>query len=97
MNNPHSGSSFDAFLAEEGILEEVSARALKHLLALQVAEIMANSNISKSALATSLETSRSQVARLLDPENTAITLESLDKLARAVEKTLRVEIKETGD
>jgi antitoxin HicB len=91
MTNKFSGSDFDHFLAEEGILEEVSARALKRLLAMQLAEIMAESQISKSRLAELLNTSRSQVDRLLDPENTAVTLESLDKLARAVGRQLRVE------
>ena len=91
MTNKFSGSDFDDFLAEEGILEEVSARALKRLIAMQLAEIMAESQISKSRLAELLSTSRSQVDRLLDPENTAVTLESLDKLARAVGRQLRVE------
>lgn len=89
--NPYSGSNFDDFLAEEGLLEEVSARALKRLLALQLAEIMAATQISKAQLAASLHTSRTQVDRLLDPNNTAVTLASLDRLARAVGKQLRIE------
>ena len=89
--NPYSGSTFDDFLAEEGILEEVSARALKRLLALQLTEIMATTHISKAQLAASLHTSRTQVDRLLDPDNTAVTLASLDRLARAVGKQLRIE------
>ncbi len=92
MTNPYSGSNFDNFLAEEGILEEVSARALKRLLALQLAEIMETTKINKSQLAESLQTSRTQVDRLLDPTNTAITLASLDRLARAVGKQLRIEL-----
>lgn len=89
--NPYTGSSLDDFLEEEGILEEVSTRALKRLLALQLEEIMAESQMTKSALAERLQTSRSQVDRLLDPDNTAITIESLEKLARALGKQLRVE------
>ena len=89
--NPYTGSEFDDFLAEEGILEEVSARALKRLLAIQLEEIMAETAMTKSGLAEQLQTSRSQVDRLLDPENTAVTLESLEKLARAVGRQLRVE------
>lgn len=92
MTNPYSGSDFDEFLAEEGILEEVSARALKRLLALQLTEIMATTKISKSQLAANLHTSRAQVDRLLDPTNTTITLASLDRLARAVGKHLRIEL-----
>ena len=90
--NKHSGSSFDEFLKEEGILEEVSAKAHKRLLALQLADIMEESNITKTKLAEKLHTSRSQLARLLDPENTSITLESLEQVAHAVGKRLRVEI-----
>jgi DNA-binding Xre family transcriptional regulator len=89
--NPYTGTDFDDFLAEEGILEEVSARALKRLLAIQLEEIMAETAMTKSGLAELLQTSRSQVDRLLDPENTSITLESLEKLARAVGRQLRVE------
>jgi len=89
--NPYTGSDFDDFLAEEGILEEVSARALKRLLAIQLEEIMAETEMTKSGLAELLQTSRSQVDRLLDPENTSVTLESLEKLARAVGRQLRVE------
>lgn len=92
MTNPYSGSNFDDFLAKEGILEEVSARALKRLLTLQLAEIMEATKINKSQLAESLQTSRTQVDRLLDPANTAITLASLDRLARAVGKQLRIEL-----
>lgn len=90
--NPYSGSNFDDFLAEEGILEEVSARALKQLLALQLNEIMVEAQMSKSQLAEQLQTSRSQVDRLLDPDNTTVTLASLDRLARAVGKQLRIEL-----
>ncbi|MCB0099094.1 MAG: helix-turn-helix transcriptional regulator [Caldilineaceae bacterium] len=89
--NPYTGSNFDDFLAEEGILEEVSARALKRVLAIQLEEIMAETEMTKSGLAELLQTSRSQVDRLLDPENTSITLDSLEKLARAVGRRLRVE------
>lgn len=92
MENPYSGSNFDDFLAEEGILEEVSARALKRRLAIQLADIMDATQMSKSQLAESLHTSRTQVDRLLDPSNTSVTLASLDRLARAVGKQLRIEL-----
>lgn len=89
--NTYSGSNFDDFLIEEGILEAVSAKALKRLVALQLADIMQESRITKTFLAQKLQTSPSQVDLLLDPENTAITLESLEHLARAVGKQLRIE------
>ena len=90
--NKFTGSDFDEFLAEEGILEEVSTRAQKRLLALQVADILTETNLTKSQLAERMNTSRSQLERLLDPDNTAITLDSLDRLARAVGRQLRIEL-----
>ena len=89
--NKYSGSNFDDFLAEEGILEEVSAKALKRLLILQITDIMKETNLTKTSLAQKMQTSRSQLDRLLDPNNTSITLESLELLARAVGKQLRIE------
>ena len=90
--NRYSGTNFDEFLREEGILDEVTARAHKRLLALQVKEAMEVSHISKVQLAEKLETSRSQIDRLLDPDNTAVTLESLERLASAVGRQLRIEL-----
>lgn len=90
--NKHRGSSLDDLLEEEGIYEEVSARANKRLIALQLADIMKKSNVTKSSLAKKLKTSRSQLDRLLDPENTSITLQSLECLAHAVGKQLKIEL-----
>jgi len=89
--NQYSGSNFDEFLEEEGILEEVSARALKRLLSLQLQDAMREQRLTKTELAARLHTSRSQVDRLLDPNNTAITLEVLERLARAIDKRLIIE------
>lgn len=90
--NQYSGGNFDDFLEEEGILEEVSTRALKRLLTLQLQDVLSELEITKSSLADKLQTSRSQLDRLLDPDNTAITLDSLNRLATAVGKQLRVEL-----
>lgn len=90
--NKFTGSDFDDFLEEEGILEEVSTRAQKRLLALQVADILAETNLTKTQLAERMNTSRSQLDRLLDPDNTTVTLDSLDRLARAVGRQLRIEL-----
>ena len=90
--NQYTGSDFDAFLAEEGFLEEVTARAQKRLLALQLQDALEESQLTKTELAERMETSRSQLDRLLDPDNTAVTLESLERLARAVGKRLVVEL-----
>ncbi len=89
--NRHKGGSLDDFLEKDGILDEVSAKAKKRLLALQLADIMKQEHLTKAYLARELNTSRSQLDRLLDPENTAITLESLERLAHAVGRQLRIE------
>lgn len=90
--NKYSGSNFDDFLAEEGLLEEVSARAQKRLLALQVEDIMQAANLSKTKIAENMSTDTAQLNALLDPDNTSVTLESLDRLARAMGKRLRIEL-----
>ncbi len=90
--NRYTGSDFDAFLEEEGILEEVTARAHKRLLAIQLNEAMERSHMTKTQLAERLQTSRSQLNRLLDPDNTAVTLEALERLAAAVGRQLRIEL-----
>lgn len=88
----HTGSSFDSFLEEEGILDEVDAVAIKRVIAWQLAEAMRAENISKKAMALRLGTSRSQLDRLLNPNNSAVNLETIAKAARAVGKRLRMEM-----
>ena len=90
--NLHSGSDFDDFLQAEGILEEVTAKAHKRLLALQLQDAIVASKLSKSQLAEALQTSRSQLDRLLDPDYTALTLESLERRALVLGKQLRIEL-----
>jgi DNA-binding phage protein len=90
VTNQHTGSDFDDFLEDEGILEEVSAKAHKCLLALQLGDIMEEKNITKISLAEKLKTSRSQLDRILDPENSSITLEVLERVAHAVGKKLHI-------
>ena len=91
MMNQYRGSNFDDFLAEDGILEEVTSKAQKRLLALQMADIMAEQNLTKSEIALRMNTSRSQIDRLLDPTNTQVTLDSLARLAQAMGKHLKIE------
>ncbi len=92
MNNKHTGSDFNDFLQEEGILEEVTARALKRMLSLQILDAMEQSHLTKTELAQRMATSRSQVDRLLDPDYKTVTLDSLEKLAHAVGRQLRIEL-----
>ena len=89
--NEYTGSNFDDFLEEDGILEEVSVKAHKRLLVLQLADIMQENNITKTNLAKKLQTSRSQLDRILDPNNSSITLDVLERVAYAVGKKLHIE------
>lgn len=88
----HSGSSFDSFLEEDGILDEVEAAAIKRVIAWQLAEAMKAGKISKKTMAERMGTSRSQLDRLLDPENSAVHLQTIARAARAVGKRLRMEM-----
>jgi hypothetical protein len=90
--NPHDGSSFESFLKEEGVLEETRERAIKAVLAWQLARAMKARKISKSVMAKRLDTSRSQLDRLLDPKNDNVTLRTLSKAARAIGKRLRIDL-----
>jgi antitoxin HicB len=92
MTNPHIGSSFDEFLDEEGILEEVEAVAIKRILARQVSEAMQAQRLTKKAMAERMGTSRSALDRLLDPDNTSVTLRTLQKAASTVGRRLRLEL-----
>ena len=86
------GSSFDAFLKEDGIYEEVTARAIKRVIARQLDALMVAQKLTKSALARRMKTSRAQLDRLLDPENESVTLGTLTRAAQAVGRNLRMEL-----
>ena len=88
----HTGSSFDSFLEEEGIREEVEAVAVKRVISWQLAEAMRKKKKTKQALAKELNTSRSQLDRLLDPQNIAVSLDTITRAARALGKRLIIRI-----
>lgn len=81
-SNPHSGTGFDVFLKQEGIFEEVRAKALKRALAEQLEEGMHAARLTKIKMARKMATSRSQLDRVLDPGNVSIQLDTLMKAAR---------------
>lgn len=89
--NKHIGSNFDNFLAEEGTLAETEAIAIKRVVAYQITQFMEKNRLSKSAMAHQLDTSRSALDSLLDPNNTAITLHTLERAAQAIGKRLYIE------
>jgi antitoxin HicB len=90
--NKHIGSSFDDFLEDEGILAEATAEAVKRLLAWQITEAMKSGQISKAEMARRMQTSRAALDRLLDPENSAITLKTMHKAAKVLGKQIRMEL-----
>lgn len=92
MNENAIGSDFDDFLAEEGLLEEAEATAVKRVLAYQISELMREQNLSKAEMARRMNTSRAALERLLDPENRSITLLTMEKAARSLGKRLRLMI-----
>lgn len=88
----HTGSTFDSFLEEEGIREEVEAVAVKRVISWQLAEAMRVKKKTKQALAKELKTSRSQLDRLLDPQNVAVSLDTITRAAKALGKRLVIRI-----
>jgi predicted XRE-type DNA-binding protein len=79
--NSHIGSSFKSWLDEEGAREEVTAAAVKEIIAEQLAAEMKRKGITKARMAEMMNTSRAQVDRLLDPKNRSATLETLMRAA----------------
>lgn len=92
MEERHLGSTFEDFLREEGTLEETTNRAIKRVLARQLRQVMEEQGLSKSEMARRMRTSRPALERLLDPNNEAVTLNTLQKAARAVGRELRLEL-----
>ncbi len=90
--NPHIGSTFESWLDEKGIREEVTAAAIKGVIADQIAAAMKERGLTKSHMAELMHTSRAQLDRLLDPSNGSVTLETLMSAARAVGRELRLEL-----
>jgi antitoxin HicB len=88
----HSGSTFDSFLEEEGMREEVEAVAIKRVLAWQLEQAMQKQQKTKLAMAKQLHTSRSQLDRLLDPRNVSVTLDTITRAARALGKRVIIRI-----
>lgn len=88
----HVGSSFDDFLEEEGIRDEVEDLALKEIIADQLAAAMRDRGMTKTAMAARMGTSRRQLDRLLDPSNPSVTLTTLRRAAHAVGRTLSVQL-----
>lgn len=90
--NPHRGPLVDDWLKEEGIYEAVTQRAIKEVLAWQLADAMKAEHITKKEMARRMKTSRFQLDRVLDPRNTGVSLETLNRAAAALGRKVRLEL-----
>ena len=86
------GSSFDDFLKDEGVYNEVETVAVKRVIAWQLEEAMKARRMSKLQMARRMKTSRSQLDRLLDPSHSGVTLETLARAAQVLGRQIRVEL-----
>lgn len=93
-NNPPIGSSFEDFLAEEGLLEECINAAIKRVIAWQVEQAMQERGLTKAAMVHEMHTSRAALNRLLDPENTSVTLHTLQRAAAVVGKRVQITLED---
>lgn len=90
--NPHIGSDFDELLGEEGLYDETQAVAVKRVLAFELERSMQKAQLTKTAMAKRMGTTRAQLDRLLNPDNPATTLQTLVKAASAVGKRVRISL-----
>ena len=90
--NKNRGSSLDDLLKKEGVFEQFQAAAIKEVIAWQLAQEMKDQNLSKAAMAERMNTSRAQLNRLLNPKDGNVTIESLQRAATAVGRTLQIRL-----
>lgn len=88
----HLGSSFTDFMKEKGLHEEASAVAIKRVLAWELERTMHNDGVTKNEMARRMHTSRSQLDRILDPDNDRIQLDTVFKAARALGRDVKLEL-----
>ena len=86
------GSSFSGFLKDAGLHEETNAVAIKRVLAWQLENAMAKEGMTKNEMAKRMHTSRSQLERILDPDNDRIQLDTVFKAARALGREVKLEL-----
>ncbi|HVX87191.1 MAG TPA: Fis family transcriptional regulator [Phycisphaerae bacterium] len=90
--NRHIGSSLQSFLREEGLASQANAHALKRVLAWQIQQEMKQQKITKTAMAKRMKTSRAHLDRLLDPQNDSVQLDTVQRAAAAVGRSIRIEL-----
>ena len=90
--NPRQGTSLEDFLNEDGHLEIATRVAVKRVIAWQLQEEMNRRKLTKTAMAKMMQTSRMQLDRVLNPDDNNVTLETLEKAASAVGRSLKLEL-----
>ena len=90
--NKHRGSTLDSFLESEGVLAEFQAKAIKEVIAWQLAAAMQERKLTKTKLAQLMQTSRTQINRVLDPEDGNVTIETLQRAAALVGRRVQLEL-----
>jgi antitoxin HicB len=88
------GSSFDDFLKEDGTHEETTSLALKRVIAWQIESAMTSQGVTKANMATRMKTSRSQLDRLLDPDNDKVQLDTIHRAASVIGKRLSISLED---
>ena len=91
-DNRHRGPTLDSFLEQEGVLGEFQARAIKEVIAWQLADAMKERKLSKNRLAAMMHTSRTQIDRVLDPKDGNVTIETLQRAAAIVGRRVQLEL-----
>jgi hypothetical protein len=91
-DNKHRGSTLDNFLETEGVLAEFQAKAIKEVIAWQLADAMKERGLTKTRLAALMHTSRTQVDRVLDPNDGNVTIETLQRAAAIVGRRVQLEL-----
>jgi len=92
INHECLGDTLEEFLIEEGIRDEVYDTAIKRVLAWQFEQARTAQSLSKSALAATVGTSRTQIDRVMDPENLAVSIDTLSRVAAALGKGIKIEL-----
>ena len=92
LRDPSELTTLDDFLREEGTLEEFQAIAIKEVLAWQIEQEMAAQKMSRKTLAERMGTSRSQISRLLNPNDGNVTLVTLQRAAKMLGRKVLLEL-----
>lgn len=90
--HPNHGSTLTDFLDDEGIREEATATAIKRVIAWQLRQAMSEQQLTKTAMASMMKTTRRQLDRILNPDDGNVTIETLQRAAKALGRSIRLEL-----